>query len=216
LISALLVIASFFCLKPLSNKPQPQLESKRIGLKEFFKTNPHAFLARFFLDFQVFLLLTFTVIFGVKIGLSEESSGFLISAFAVSGFFDILVGFALKKWNPYRLINLGFAGCLCCFLAIILFHNSYIFLLSLYFLYGIFVACIYVSVFKISNEDYEKEKLVAANSTLQLIGSSGSLFGSSIGGLLFNIFGTSGFPLTIILSCLCYLIFWVIYEKKSN
>lgn len=211
-ISAILVIASFFCLKPLRHKPQVQLESARIKLKHFYKTNPRVFLARFFLDFQSYLLLTFSVVFGVNIGLSYEAAGLLISAFMASGFCDLLVGFALKKWNPYQLINFGFVGCLCCFLTIIFIHN-YTFLLANYFIFGIFVACIYVSVFKVTNDDYSQEKLVAANATFQLIGSSGAFFGSLIGGVLFNLFGANGFPITMILSCVCYLVFLVSYER---
>ena len=211
-ISAILVVASFFCLKPLRHKPQVQLEPKIIKLKHFYKTNPRAFLARFFLDFQSYLLLTFSVVFGVNIGLSYEAAGLLISAYMASGFFDLVIGFALKKWNPYQLINFGFLGCLCCFLTIIFVHN-YLFLLAIYFIFGAFIACIYVSVFKITNDDYAHEKLVAANATFQLIGSSGSFFGSLVGGVLFNIFGANGFPITMVLSCVCYLMFLVSYER---
>lgn len=214
-VSATLTIASFFCLHHLKHKPQPKLESDRISLKVFFQTNLRIFLARFFLDFQTYLLLYFTVVFGVRIGLSYEAAGLLISAYMISGFCDIWVGFALKKWNPYQLINFGFLGCLCCFLAIIFFHN-YAFLLSAYFAFGMCIACIYVSVFKVTNDDYAKSKLVAANATFQLIGSYGALSGSLIGGLLFNIFGAVGFPITMVLSCVSYLIFLVIYKKFNG
>jgi predicted MFS family arabinose efflux permease len=214
-ISASMVIASFLCLLALKNKNQFQLESKRISLLLFFKTNPRAFLARFFLDFQSYLLLTFSVIFGVKIGLSNEAAGLLISAYMASGFFDLLVGFLLKKISPYQMINFGFLGCLSCFLAIIFFHN-YLFLVITYFVFGISIACIYVSVFKAANESFAPEKIVAANSTFQLIGSIGSICGSFAGGLLFDIFGAIGFPITMVLSCIFYLTFLVIYEKKFN
>ncbi len=214
LISAMLVILSLRCLDPLKNTAQPQLESKRIPLRSFFKNNPRCFLARFFLDFQTYLLLTFTVVFGVRIGLSYEAAGLLISAYMASGFFDIFIGFLLKKTSPYKLINIGFLGCMYSFLAIILYHESHSFLLGAYFIFGMFIACIYVSVFKISNDDYSKEKLVAANSTFQLIGSIGSLFGSLVGGYLVNIFGTNGFPIAMVLSCAFYLTFLVTYEKK--
>ncbi len=76
LISAALAIASFVCLQPLKNTSQPDLDSQRIGLKKIFKTNPRAFLARFFLDFQGYLLLTFSVVFGVKAGFSYEAQVF--------------------------------------------------------------------------------------------------------------------------------------------
>ncbi len=214
-ISATLAALSFFCLKPLGKLPQTKLDSERIALKEFFKKNPRVFLARFFLDFQSFFILTFSVIFGVKVGLSYEAAGLLITAYMASGFFDVAVGFFLKKWSPYQLINFGFLGCLCCFLTVIFFH-SYVFLLSVYFIFGIFIACIFVSVFKACNDDYPQEKLVAANATFQLIGSVGSLCGSLVGGLLFNLFGSVGFPIAIILCCISYLTFLVIHEKKYS
>jgi len=214
-ISATLAALSFLCLKSLNNAPQPKLESERIALKEFFKKNPRVFLGRFFLDFQSFSLLTFSVIFGVKTGFSYEASGLLITAYMASGFFDAGVGFLFKKWNPYQLINFGFLGCLCCFLSVIFFH-SYLFLISIYFIFGIFIACIFISVFKVCNDDYSQEKLVAANATFQLIGSIGAMCGSLVGGLLFNLFGSVGFPITIVLCCISYLTFLVIYEKKNS
>lgn len=130
-----------------------------------------------------------------------------------SAFFDVIVGFSLKKLNPYHVINIGFLGCASCFLAIIFVH-TYPILLALYFMFGICIACIYVSVYKVCNDDYDKERLVAANATFQLIGSSGSLFGTLVGALLVKIFGIEGFPLAIILSCISYFIFLIIHEKK--
>lgn len=216
IISAFLVILSLFCILPLKNSIQPEIESDRIPLLSFFKKNPRAFVARFFLDFQTYLLLTFTVIFGARIGLSYEAAGLLVTSYMASGFFDVWVGFALKKINPYKMINIGFLGCIYCFIIIILYHDSYLLLLILYFLFGMSIACIYVSVFKITNEDYKREKLIAANSTFQIIGSAGSFFGSLTGGLLLDIFGTQGFPITMILSCVFFLSFLVTYEKKYS
>jgi MFS family permease len=214
-ISALLTLCSFWCLTPLKNKPQAQLEKQHISIKKFFTKNPPISLARFFLDFQTYFLLTFSVIFGVKIGLSYEAAGLLITAYMASGFCDLFVGFALKKWQPISLINFGFAGSLCCFASMIFIHN-YHFLLAAYFVFGLFIACIFVSSFKASNDDYEKEKLVAANSTFQLVGSLGALFGSLVGGILFNIFGAIGFPITIVLSCAAYLAFLSFYKKNHS
>jgi MFS family permease len=214
LISALLVVISFLVLHPLRKTIQPKISPQKISVKDFIKNNPRCFLARFFLDFQSYFLMSFSVIFGNKIGLSYEAAGLLISAYMASGFCDIMVGFLLKKFNPYKIINAGFLGCMYCFIAIIFYNESYKFLLTIYFIFGIFIACIYVAVFKVTNDDYSKEKLVAANSTFQFIGYIGALSGSLTGGFLFNIIGTQGFPITIVLSCAFYLIFLVIYEKK--
>lgn len=216
IVSAILVIASYLCISQIKNADKIDLSAKRIPLIEFFKNNPRCFMARFFLDFQTYMLLVFSVVYGVKIGFSYEAAGLLITAFMVSGFFDVWVGFALKKFSPYKMINIGFLACIYAFIVIILYHESYKILLILYFIFGLGVACIYVSTFKIANEDYDKEKLVAANSTFQIIGSMGSLCGGVIGGLFLNIFSAEGFPIAMILVSVFYLTFLVIYEKKFS
>lgn len=215
LISAALVTMAFATLLPIRNTIKIKISSHRIPLKTFFKKNPRCFLARLVLDFTSYSLLLFSVIFGNKIGMTQEKSGLLISAYMASGFSDVLVGFLLKKYNVYKMINFGFIGCLSCFLIVIFHHNNYLFLLTLYFIFGFFIACIFVSVFTIVNQDYPKEKLVAANSTFQLIGSIGSLLAGLSGGYLINIFGKLGLPFAIIFSCIFYLTFLVIYERKK-
>lgn len=214
--SAILVLSSYLCISQIKNADSIDLSAKRIALIAFFKNNPRCFMARFFLDFQTYMLLVFSVIYGVKIGLSYEAAGLLITAFMVSGFFDIWVGFALKKINPYKMINIGFLTCIYAFIVIILYNESYKILLALYFIFGLGIACIYVSTFKLTNEDYGKEKLVAANSTFQIIGSLGSLCGGLMGGLFLNIFNAEGLPIAMILVSVFYLTFLVFYEKKFS
>ncbi len=205
IISALLVLASYTLICKIKVEKTVNLSEKKISLKEFYTQNPSCFIARFCLDFQSYFLLIFTVIYGTKINLSYELSGLLITAFMVSGFFDIMVGFILKKVNPYKLTNIGFLISLLSFLIILFFNKSYPLLLALFFVFGLGIACIYVSVFKITNESFSKEKLVAANSTFQIIGSCASLCGGFFGGLIINYFGAIGFPLTIIFINLVYL-----------
>ena len=86
----------------------------------------------------------------------------------------------------------------------------------LFFLFGLFIACIYVSVFKMINEDYEEKDLIPANSTFQFVGTCGALMGSLICGFMINFFGAQGFPITICFGCLFYLTFLVIYEKNKK
>lgn len=213
-ISALLVAFSVLCLQPLKDHKQVQVEAKKISLREFFKTNPRCFLGRFFLDFQTYLLMTGSVLFGHEIGLTPEDSGLLITAYLLSCFADVIAGFLLKKNSAYKLINIGFLLGLSCFLLVIFFHKSYAFLFALYFFFGVAIALIFVSVYKLTNDDYSAEKLVAANATFQIVGALGSISGSTIGGLLINFFGAVGFPLAMVLSSIFYLIFLVVYEKR--
>lgn len=216
LISASFVVLSYLVISRIADVSNLEISSQKIPLKEFFQKNPRCFITRFFLDFQTYILLIFSVIFGTRIGLSYEAAGLLLTAFMVTGFFDLWVGFALKKISPYKMINIGFLGCIYSFIIITLYPKSYFLLLSLYFLFGLSIACIYVSVFKIANEDYEKHELIAANSTFQIIGSAGALCGGLFGGLFINLFGAIGFPISIILSNVLYLTFLVCYEKKYS
>ena len=216
LASGLLTILSMVSLTPLKDLKNPVINSQRISLGDFFKKNPQCFLARFFLDFQSFSLMTFSVIYGVSLGYTYESAGLFISAYYASGFFDLIAGIVSKKFKVQKLINFGFFGCIYCFLILLVYHNSYWFIILVYFLFGAFIAFIFVAVYKMMNEDYDDNELVSANSTFQLIGTCGSLFGSLLGGFMINYFGNQGFPIAICFGCLFYLTFLVIYEKSKQ
>lgn len=213
-ISAILVLSASLVLYPLKEFAPPQISGSRISLKKFFKHNPNSFFSRFFLDFITYTIVTLAVVFGTQIGFTNESSGLFITAYMASGFFDIFVGFMLKKIPAKKLINIGYLGCLYSFLIASLFYNSFNFLIICFFIFGLFIACIYVSVFKMINEDYRHQELISANSTSQLIGTIGSFCGSFFGGMMINFFGALGFTFTILFGCLFYLTFLVIYEKN--
>ena len=162
-ISALTVLGASFCLNPLKKELQPQINSERISMIKFLKKSPNSFFSRFFLDFTTYSMLSLTVVFGTGIGFTNENSGLLITAYMTSGFFDIFVGFMLKKIPAKKLINIGYLGCLYTFLLVSLYQKSFYFLIILFFIFGLFIACIYVSVFKMINEDYEEKDLIPAN-----------------------------------------------------
>jgi MFS family permease len=213
IISAILVLMASISLNPIKNLAPSSINSNRISLVKFYQKNPNSFFSRFFLDFTTYIIITLAVVFGTSIGFSNENSGLFITAYMASGFFDIIVGHLLNKTSAKKLINIGYLGCLYCFLLISLYQKSFGFLIFLFFVYGLFIACIYVSVFKMINEDYPAEELVSANSTFQLIGTLGSISGTLIGGVMIDIFGSQGFPIIICFGCLFYLTFLVIYEK---
>ncbi len=215
IISSLLVFTSFLAISKIDYGFSKNILSHRISLKEFFKNNPRTFMARFLLDFQTFILLIFTVIYGIKIGLTYEAAGLLITAYMVSGFFDVWVGFALKRIDPYKMMKIGFSLAGIAAVIILAYNKSYNLLVALYFIFGLGIACIYVSVFKIANEDYERGRLIAVNTTFQIIGTIGSICGAIIAGFLISKIGASGLPLSIIFANIFYLVFLQFYKKKS-
>lgn len=216
LIVSLLVVISFICLKPLEKLERSEISAKKIKLKNFFQQNPELFLSRFFTDFQVYLMLTFTVTFGIKNGLSAENSGLLITSFMISCLIDIFIGGAFKKYPAQKIINFGFCGSFMCFLGIFLLHEYYSLLLIIYFILGMFCGCMFIGNLKLLNDSYDKKHLLAANSTFQLIASLGSMSASILGAFLINIFGTLAFPPTLLLSPIIYLSFITLHAHRNN
>lgn len=216
IVSAGFIFASLLVLDRSSSLDEVKIAEEKTNFLFFLKSNPRCYLARFFFDLQNYCLLAFGVVFGKKVGLSAENAGLLITAFMASFFADFLVGLALKKYDAYKIINIGFLGYLIFICVIGLCYNYYTILLLAYFVLGIFAACIYIASIVITNGFYKKDQLVSANAALQSAGSSGSFFGGLFGGILIQVFDASGYMITIILSCVLYLIFLVNYEKKNS
>jgi len=216
LLSSGLIAASILVLILVRKTMPDKIDSHRISFHEFFRHNPRIALARFLLDFKNACLVALTIIFGVKIGFSIENSGLLIAALTASGFFDLYAGFLVKKYDRYKIIAVGFIGCLALFIIAIFVYKSFLALLAIYFLFGCGIALIFVATLTITNESFPSKKLVAANSTFQSIGSLGAVFGSVVGGLFMQFLGFYGFFITIILSEITYLTFIFFYEKNSS
>lgn len=214
LTSSGLMAISILILILIKNTRPKNIDSQRIGFYEFFKHNPRIAAAKFLLDLQNFCIITLTIIFGIKIGLSAENAGLLIGAFMASGLCDLYAGFLAKKYDRYKMIKAGFIGCLSMIILAIFFYHSYVILLILYFLFGVSTASIFVSTLTITNETFSTEKLVAANSTFQSIGAIGSLVGALLGGFFIQVFDFYGFFIAIILANIAYLIFVFLYDKK--
>ncbi len=184
--------------------------TNKISLKNFWQKNKQCFLARFFLDFQTYTLMTCTVLFGVNIGFSTENAGLLITAYMSSTVFDIVAGFLLKKYQEKILINIGFVICCCCFIIIFLLvffkQNSYFLLLWLYFFYGSGIAFLFVSVFSMMSNDYQQQEM-QAGATFQLIGTLGAFFGILLTSFLMMWHISFGFVLSIISAGVFYFCF---------
>lgn len=215
LVSASFIILSFFAIKFSKNDKKLEINSNKIKILAFFKKNPRCFVGRFCCDFILFSIIAFTVIFGKEMGLTSENAGLLIAAFMASFFADLFVGALLKKHGPYKLIKFGFAGFLVAII-IIGISKSYSLMLLMFFSMGVCAALVFISIITTINNESKKEELIATNSTMQIVGSSGSLVAGLLNGLLIHIFSYFGFIIAISLSCIIYLTFSTLYEERKN
>jgi MFS family permease len=217
IISATLVVASFLILIPAKKTMPNHISANRIAFGSFFKDNPEAFIGNFLVDLQVVAILVFSVIVGHKIGFSTEKSGIFITAFAISGTFDIFSGFVVKKSiNPKKMINIGILLCLLSSIFTMLVHNDYAIMLVGYFFLGASIGLTFVSSSTVINNHYKQEELIAANATFQAIGMVGALIGSILIGIFMQFLDFYGFFIAIILVNFIALIYNQFYAKKTT
>jgi len=212
LLSSLLILISITILLPINNKIII-VSDKKVSLKQFWLVNKQCFLARFFLDFQTYGLMSFSVLFGTNIGLSPENAGLLITAYMISTIADLIVGLLLKKYQGKNLINIGFLICLTVFIVIMFYHHNYTTLLILYFFYGIGIAFIFVAVFAVMSEDYQQKQILEAGATFQLIGTLGAFCGVLLASFIMQFSITIGFFSIFIGGCLAYFIIYTISHR---
>ncbi len=215
LISAIFVAISSLMLIPTRKTSPSKIIAARIAFKSFFKSIPQAFLGNFVAELQIFSVLVFSIILGQKIGYSTEKSGFLISAFAASGICDLCSGILIKKLdNPKQMINIGILLCLLSAISAMIWHQNYLLLLAIYFIYGVSIGLTFVAASTVTNNYYQKEQLIAANTTFQAIGTIGALIGSLLIGFFMQIFDFYGFFIAIILVNFTVLIYNRFYVKE--
>lgn len=212
-ISALLVLVSCFSLIIAKNH-QIKFNDDKINYWHIIKTHKISFAARFLLDLQVIVVILFTVIYGLKNGLSAENSGVLVSAFMLVGIFDFIIGWLIRDQNLQKLVNIGFLGTLISISFLPFVINNYHLATLVYVMYGWFVGLIFISTITAVNHSQNKNDLIAINSALQAFGSLGALFGNLAVGVFMQTFGKNGFVLTIILANVIY--FLLIFFYKNN
>jgi MFS family permease len=214
-VSAILVLVSCFSLLFI-RKHQPELNDEKIDYLQIIKTHRNSFIARFLLDLQCVVIILFTVIYGLKNGLTAENSGILVSAFMLVGLADFFIGWMIKNRELQKYINFGFFGALISMAFLPFVIQNYYLAIVVYAVYGWFVSLIFISVITKVNHNQNKKDLIALNSTLQAVGGFGALFGTVLVGIFMQIFDANGFVILIVLANLSYFLFNQISGSIKN
>ncbi len=211
-ISAILVFISCFSLL-LIKKHQPQLDTKKTYYLQIIKTHKNSFIAKFLLDLQAIVIILFTVIYGIKNGLSAENSGILVSAFMLVGLADLLIGWMINNKELQKYINFGFLGALSTISFLPWAISNYYLAILVYIIYGWFISLIFISVITKVNHNQNAEDLIATNSAFQAIGGLGALCGTLLVGIFMQIFDAVGFVILIVLANLVYFLVTLVTKK---
>jgi MFS family permease len=204
-VAAILALASCFSLLIIKNH-QPKLNDEKADYWQIIKTHKNSFIARFLLDLQVAVVILFTVIYGLKNGLSAENSGILVSVFMLIGLADFFIGWMIKNKELQKYINLGFFGALISMAFLPFVIHNYNLSILVYATYGWFVGLVFISTITEVNHNQNKKDLIAINSALQAAGGLGAICGTLLVGVFMQIFDANGFVALIILTNLAYFL----------
>jgi MFS family permease len=208
-VSAFFVLVSSFILLPIANH-QPTLDEEKIDYLHIIKTHKNSFIAKFLLDLQNMVVILFTVIYGLKNGLSAENAGLLVSVFMLVGLADLFIGWMIKNKNLQKYINFGFGGALISIAFLPFVIQNYYLTIVVYIIYGWFISLIFISSITKINHNQNKKDLIAINSAFQAFGALGALCGTVLVGVFMQIFDANGFVILIVLANLVYFLVRII------
>ncbi|MES2677119.1 MAG: MFS transporter [Pseudomonadota bacterium] len=214
IISAILVLISCFSLLVI-RKHQPKLDAEKADYWQIIKTHKSGFIARFLLDLQIVVIILFTVIYGLKNGLSAENSGILVSAFMTVGLADFFIGWMINNKELQKYINFGFLGALLAIAFLPWAIGNYYLAIGVYVIYGWFISLIFISVITKVNHNQNKKDLIVINSALQAVGGLGALCGTLLVGIFMQIFDAQGFVMLIVLANLVYFLILGIPARRG-
>jgi MFS family permease len=214
--SSSLTLASLLILSFAKFSQPKKIDSNKIKIKEFVKNTPHAAFARFLNEAMIASIIFLAIIFGAKLNYSFENSALFISCFMVSGFFDVYAGLLLRKNKIEKIMRLGFFLSLFVSFLAFIFREYYYVLLVAFFCFGASIALSFIAALTEVNSSYKKERLTAANATLQIIASSGAIFGCLFSGILMEFFSFYGFFLALAFYSVAYLVFDLIFRRNKK
>jgi MFS family permease len=215
-ISSLCTLLSCLVLLPIRKIEPKLIPHSKLRLAVFIKRNPKIILARFLTDLQCGTIIFFTVIYGMKNGISAENSGLLISIFSAVGMLDFLIGFIVNKKSYQKLILLGFIAFFITIIALPFAINNYYSTSFIYLILGWITSLVSISCWYGANLNRRKTQLIAINSSFQAVGLFGGFCGNLLTGIAMQHFGNHGFVLIIAIASLVYLMCVILSEAKDR
>lgn len=203
--SSIFIFISFVILFPLrQDEPRPAA-GRALKIIALIKRNKKMMLARFLTDFQCGTILFFTVIYGIKSGISPENSGLLISIFSSIGILDFTIGFLINHKSYQRLIFWGFTSFFIAMITLPFAIKDYSFAVVIYLILGWITSLVAICCWYGANLKQRKTQMIFINSAFMAIGLFGVFVGNFLTGIAMQIFGKEGFVIIIAAASLVYV-----------
>ncbi len=215
LIASGFYIASIIPLTRLRSRVDSSVRGeKKISIWRYIKNSPKIMFAAFSVNYAMSSASAFSIIYGIKIGMTPSDASLLLSTLLFGTILYIPIGYLSDILNR-RLMIITFA-ILSLFCTYNLYSNNNIQELhtSLFLLFGC-LAGIKLPAIVLINEKYKPTQRLAVNSAFSRISLTGNICGLFITGFIMKNLGPQGLWISLMIILMLFLLFCLgNYSKK--
>jgi MFS family permease len=189
-------------------------EEKKIGIWRYIQNSPKIMFAGFCVNYAMSSINSFLIIYGIKVGMTQNDASLLLSTLLFGTIFSIPVGYLADILN--RRFLMIFSACLSLLCLFCIYFNDDINqIYTLLFLTCGCVAGMKLPAIVLINEKYKPTQRLAVNSAFARFSLMGNVVGIFTTGFIMNLVGPKGLWLSDIIILQLFLLFcFCNYLKK--
>ena len=218
LLASMLYLISTIPLLRLKKADSIVREQKKIAIWRYMKNSPKIFFAGFTMSYIMASCSAFSIIYGIKIGMTPSEASMLFSSLLFGTIFYTVFGFLCNYFNRRFLIILS-AFCSLYIIYVINYYGNNENIFILLFLLFSAMSGIKLPTLVLINEKYKPTQRLIVNSAFTRVALIGTICGLLTTGALMKHFGHSGLWLSCTIILTCFIVFWFLnyfYKFMSN
>jgi len=190
-LSAFIHLLSGIIIKTLKNSQINLRQQKRISPWRYILHSPKIMLSGFSYSFVMSSCSAFAIIFGLRIGMSENSAGLLLSCLLIGTVSFLPISYLCNHFN-LRFLMILFSSMSLFMINKIFYLNEYSHLHWYFFILFSCLAGMKLPTLVLINEKYKASQRLAVNSSFAKVTLTGSISGLLWSGLMFKFFNYNG------------------------
>jgi len=218
LLASMLYLISTIPLLRLKKADSIVREQKKIAIWRYMKNSPKIFFAGFTMSYIMASCSAFSIIYGIKIGMTPSEASMLFSSLLFGTIFYTVFGFLCNYFNRRFLIILS-AFCSLYIIYVINYYGNNENIFILLFLLFSAMSGIKLPTLVLINEKYKPTQRLIVNSAFTRVALIGTICGLLTTGALMKHFGHSGLWLSCAIILTCFIVFWFLnylYKFMNN
>jgi len=215
LIGAAVIMASAFAFLPVRRIAPRFDDHQTVAVLSFFRVAPTLMAAVAAVAVIDGALIVHLAVYGLRLEATLAVAAGMISAFMIGNvLLQIPLGWMADRLNGYRVLATCAAIGIFCGLAVAALGPSDAILWPILVIWGGSTYGMYTIALTLLGHRFSGNNLVAANAAFALMWGVGGIAGPAAGGLAMDAVGPPGLPLTIVVTCVLFLVLLVIRRPE--